>query len=174
MDWLEVWGRILFHLDMTVKGYVGAISSGTVMGLVLAQITVMLVVIFTLYLGWKFFTRRKRHLSKEMKVLLDNIREGFVPKGQEYVRLHGLIAEQVIQSVELLYYRGKITLEEKDYVLEKIAKAIGSKEMLEFARESKRIQIKMRTASYKPLKLPGISVKAKTAFAWATGRIHKR
>jgi hypothetical protein len=173
MDWLELWVWFVGYVSMAWGAFKSATLSGTAMGLLLAQSAGTIVILLVLWGLWRFITRKRRRVAGKVSLLWDKIHYEFKPMGKDVAKLNSLIAREVSYQVEELFSCGMITLEEKDYVYTKIGKALGSEEMLAFARESKREQIKKRKASYKPIKFPEAKAKAKAAFAWATGHIRK-
>lgn len=179
MDWWAFGNAFLMYLLRAADAFETALLSGTAMGLLLAQGVGTLVIILFFWFWYRVFTRRSRTVDRKVKDLHKKIAASVTSKSAEAEILDAKIANILTYGAETLYAQGDITLEQKDYMYTRIGKAINSASILDFAKASKKEQIKSkitpgsRSYAYKQVKLPA-AAPVKKAFTWATGRLRRK
>ena len=169
---MELLETLYWYFVMMWKSFYTTLVSGTAAGLFIAQavivVTFGLLLIWLIYLFWRAINYKRRkatRLAREFKALV----KGKLMSAKERDDQLRLIAiDRLTDAFEEAYFLDEITLEEKDALYEKIAKAYGWEDLLTYAKASKKEQIKRRldpklnTYAYKKVKLPEPSDKPVT------------
>lgn len=184
MNFWDVTELLTNYFYMMWKSFTSTAISGTAVGLFAVSAIVFVVILWIAVavreMMWRVLTFRKRRatiLAREFKARLKG---KLMSAKDEDARVAYLVQDAITDAMEELYFRGEITIEQKDAYYVKIAKAYGWDDLLRFSQLSKKEQIKQKidpnskNYAYKKVNLPDLREKMKKAAGRFSGRLLKR
>jgi hypothetical protein len=166
-DVIGVMDLMMMYFQMLWKSYMTTLHSGTAMGVLLAQITGILLVVFGIYWGYKTLGVKKRRTDRIVREFKGRVKGKLMSATERNKQVVLLAQDAITDAMETLYADDQITIEEKDAIYEKIGKSCGWEDLLRFAQASKKEQIKRKldpssnSYAFKRVKLPEDTLTAK-------------
>lgn len=139
---------LYWYFLMVWKSFFTTIVSGTAAGIFIAQAVIVaafgLLFIWMVYLFWKAINYKRRRASKLAREFKTLVKGKLMSAKDRDDQLKLIAIDRLTDAFEEAYFLGEISLEEKDALYGKIAKAYGWEDLLTFAKASKKEQIKRK------------------------------
>ncbi len=184
MNFGDVAELLMNYFYMLWKSFTSTAISGTAMGVLILSavvfITLIWIAVAVKEAVWRVLTFRRRRSSKLAREFKARVKGKLMSAKDRDTVVAMHVQDAITDAMEELYYRGDITIEEKDAYYVKIAKAYGWDDLLRFSQLSKKEQIKAKIDpvskhyAYKKVTLPDLKDKVQQAVGRFSGRLLKR